>query len=320
MTGIVRHGGRVVLLAFVLSALTFPFVVRAEASSISGPVVSVDRTDVSPGERLVVTIDGFTARAVTIATCGNEARRGSSDCNMIESKGVRVGEADTPTVTQIGVFAPPVGCPCVIRVSSQNNDEVAVAPINLIGHPIGPVVGGPRLDDPLVAVSISARATPHGLMGWVGANLGGRVSYEVTVTVTNLTTEPLHQLELFGSVGRSDEDQLATFALEDSIEIGPGQTWKQVVPAEVPAPSVSSIEWQVVASRAGPTIIATSTTRHRPVLLVILAMVLVVDLSVLVIRYRMRRRADRELAGDGELSEGPIGRQAAARRAFATRR
>lgn len=292
MTRIVRHGGQVVLLALVLSALTCPSVGRAEAS-VSGPVVSVDRTDVAPGERLVVTIDGFTARAVTVATCGNEARRGSSDCNMVESKGVRVGEAGTPTVTQIGAFAPPVGCPCVIRVSSQNNDEVAIAPINLIGHPIDPVVGGPRLDAPLVAVSISARARPRGLMGWVGANLGGRVSYEVTVTVTNLTTEPLRQLQLFGSVGRSDDHQLATLALDDSIEIGPGQTWKQVVRAEVPAPSVSNVEWQVVASRAGPTITATSSTRHRPVLLMILAMVLVVDLAVLVIRYRMRRRAAR---------------------------
>lgn len=287
------------MLAFVLSALTFVSAGRAQAS-LSGPVVSVDRTEVAPGERLVATIDGFTASAVTIATCGNDARRGSSDCNMVESKGVRVGEAGTPIVTQIGVFVPPVGCPCVIRVSSQNNDEVAVVPINLIGHPIEPVVGGPRLDAPLVAVSISARATPRGLMGWVGASLGGRVSYEVTVTVTNLTTEPLHQLKLFGSVGRTEEDQLATLALDDSIEIGPGQTWKQVVPAEVPAPSVSSVEWRVVASRAGPTITTTSTTRHRPVLLLIFAIVLVIDLSVLVIRHRMRRRAECEAAAEGD--------------------
>jgi hypothetical protein len=126
------------------------------------------------------------------------------------------------------------------------------------------------------------------------------------VTVKNLTTGPLHQVHLFGSVNRNAKDELATLTLKDPGEIGAGQTWKQVLLADVPAPSLSTVQWQVVASRAGPSVAATSTTRHRPVLFMLLMMALVVDVSLLAIRSRMRRRVALEALVDSSPREAPL--------------
>jgi hypothetical protein len=289
------------VVAIVATLLGVPSVAHA-VPSVTGPVVKLNHTEVAPGDLLLVTIDGFKAQTVTIATCGNEARRGSADCDMVDSKGVRIEATGSPTVTKAGVFAPPVGCPCVIRVSSQTNDEVVVVPITLLGHPIEPIVASPSPDTPLVAVSVDATAAPRGLVGWVRSNLGGSVPYEVTVIVKNLTTGTLHHVTLFGSVGHGAGDEIAPLDLDNPGELAPGQTWTQVVAAEVPAPSLSSVQWQVVASLAGPRVVATATTKHRPVVLLILTMVLVVSFSLLAIRYRMRRRALQEVGAGQELA------------------
>jgi sortase A len=281
---------------YVLAILILGATAVDAEPSISGPVVSSNRTEVAPGDLVVLTIDRFKARTVTISICGNQARRGSVDCNMTASKGLRL-DVGTATVAQMGITSPPVGCPCVVRVSSQTNDEVAVTPIDLSGHPIEPVVGGSNLNAPLVAVSIRARAASRGLFDRIRSGLGGAVNYQVTVTVKNLTTEPVHRVNLSASV-RRNQDTLADLAFDDTVEIGPGQTWKQVVSAEMPAPSLGSIEWQVAATQAGPLVLATSTTRHHPVLLLLLTMTLVVDVALLAIRHRMRRRAVREMTGD----------------------
>jgi hypothetical protein len=181
----------------------------------------------------------------------------------------------------------------VIRVSNRTNDEVAVVPVVLIGHPVGPTIGGVDPNVALVAVGVSARPNPHGMLGWVRANLGGRVNYDVTVTVRNLTTETLTQVALFGSVARGGGAE-TDLGLDNPGAIGPGQTWQQVVSTDVPAPSFSQTRWQVVASRAGPLVTASSTTRHRPVLLLLLAVCLIVDVAFLIIRSRIRRRLARE--------------------------
>jgi hypothetical protein len=266
-----------------------------QAGASRGPSVVVEHSQLAPGDRVGLTITGFRARVVTISVCGNAAQRGAADCDMVGSKGLRL-DAGSPTVSQMRISAPPVPCPCVVRASSPSNDEVAVTPINLAGQEIAPVVGAANADAPLVALSISARPASDGGFGWVRANLGGSVTYEVTVTVTNLTTQPLHQVALAGSVGRGAADRIATLVLVDPAEIGPGQRWQQVVSAVVPAPSFARLEWNVAASHAGPTVAAASVTRHPPLLLLAASAALVLDLALLAIRQRMRRRARQELA------------------------
>ncbi|MGZ4724123.1 MAG: hypothetical protein ACXV8L_07920 [Ilumatobacteraceae bacterium] len=260
----------------------------------TGPSVSLDRSRATTGDRVNVTISGFTASIVTVAVCGNEARLGSSDCNMISSSTVQMNVSPKQTVFPLAL--PPGTCPCVIRVSSTMNDEVAVAPIILSDVPIGQVVGGPNLSQPLVAVTIEAHATPHGSIGMIGAGLGDSLPYEVTVKVRNLTTEPLSHLSVYAALRHNEDEELTTLPFGKPDVLGPGQTWTQVVPARVPAPSFRRFHWQAVVSGAGPTVTAEVSTRHRPVLLLLVLVVLVADVGFIVIRKRMRRRAAREKA------------------------
>jgi sortase A len=301
-TGWARAAGRVVTLSLVavvgLTAFAGLGGVGAQPT-ITGPSVTIDRSEVAIGEHLRVTVANFDASFVTISICGNEARRGSSDCNLIASSSIEMRPVGEETSLLFTVAAPPTGCPCAVRASNSFNDEVAVTPISLIGHPIEPTVGGPNLDEPLVSATIAARAMPRGVLGWIKSSLGGTVPYEVTVTAKNITaTETLHHVAVFGSVAKSAQEEIATLQLEEPGEIGPGQTWTQVVSADVPAPSLSKVQWQVIVSGAGPQITAVATTRHRPMLLMLLLMLLVLAVWLLAVRKWLRRRARRELARD----------------------
>lgn len=287
--------------AFTVAVLA-AFGATAHATpSTSGPAVSLDRTVVADGDRVVLTIDGFDTLHVTISVCGNEARRGSADCNMFASEGLKLDTDGTSTVVQIPIAMPPAPCPCVVRVSSRTNDEIAIAPITLTGHPVEPLAAAEGLDDPLV-VSISAQAASSGVWASARTSLGGAATYDVVVTVRNRSTVLLSNVAVAGSAVR-DHDQLATLELDDPGSIAPGQTWQQVVSAELPAPSIGAIEWKVTVSGAGPTVTAIETTRQRPVLLIALAMLLVVDVSVLTIRRRVRRRAAHADAHDDALDD-----------------
>lgn len=293
MTKLVRRLGWI--LPVVVLVVGVALVTGAAAGgSTTGPAVTLTDTTVSAGDRIMVSISGFTSPTVTISVCGNDARRGSGDCNMVKSKGVRIDPAVSPTVTKFGVSAPPVGCPCLVRVSSINGDEVAVAPITLIGHPIDPVVSAPNVDGPFVAVAVSARPAPRGAFGWMRSNLGGPFRYEVTVTVRNISTEPVHQASVSGFVRRHAGENLATMALGEPGEIGVGQTWKQTVAVVVPAPSFGGLTWHVSVSGAGPTVTAEASTRHRPILLIVITMLLIVDIGLLLMRVAIRRRIARE--------------------------
>ena len=292
MTVLVRRLAFVVPLALLAIGACLAGLAAAEGST-TGPVVSLSETTVSPGERIMVTINGFKAHTVTISVCGNDARRGSGDCNMVKSKGVRIDPAVSPTVTKFGVSEPPYGCPCLVRVSSINGDEVAVVPITLLGHPVEPVVSPPKVDGPFVAVAIKARPAPRGSFGWTRANLGGPFHYEVTVRVRNLTTEALHLARVSGFVSRSTNENVS-LPLTDPGEIGVGQTWKQTVSVTLPAPSFGKLVWHVTVSGAGPTVTADATTQHRPILLIVILMLLIIDIGLLLMRFAIRRRIARE--------------------------
>ena len=135
-----RSFARCALAAFVVATSIAGVVAPAFAGSfLVGPHAELDRTNVEVDDRVIVTIDGFEARVVTLSVCGNEGRRGSADCNMVASKGLRLDGDGTATTAQFGISAPPVPCPCIVRVASRNADEVSVVPIKISGHPTGEV-------------------------------------------------------------------------------------------------------------------------------------------------------------------------------------
>ena len=86
--------------------------VPAAAQSVTdGPTVVPDVTDLQIGQRVRMTITGFDAPVVIMAVCGNEARRGSVDCDNLGSQARENNLDGTPTIGSVVVGAPPAPCP-----------------------------------------------------------------------------------------------------------------------------------------------------------------------------------------------------------------
>ncbi len=99
------------------------------AHASDGPKVTLDRPEAAPGEKVLVSMSGFTAaRGVSISVCGNLARRGSADCAMASSQGIGDRSVSRRHVAELLVQPPPLPCPCLVRVTSTSGDEFAVAP------------------------------------------------------------------------------------------------------------------------------------------------------------------------------------------------
>ena len=255
----------------------------------SGPKITLDRDKVSIGDSVRVTITGFDTSYVVISVCGNEARRGSADCNMVQSDGRPLSQDGTPTIGVMPISTPPAPCPCVIRVASRMNDQVAISAITIVGHPVAEVVDAVDAP-PGVSVSIRAVAAPNGVTGWVKSSLGGGAAYDVTIAVKNQSTTPISRLAVTASAGRGGNSDIAVPDFGDPGTILPGQTWQQTVTATVSAPSLGTVNWRASVAGAGMGAQATTSTQNVPWLLLALVAFLVIDLALLLVRFRIRRR------------------------------
>jgi hypothetical protein len=278
--------------SLVVLVLLAAVVVVSTASGVSaqstGPSIVVDAQQVEAGQRVTVTFDGFEARSAMLSVCGNRAARGSGDCDMVESQGVRLRHMDVVLTHDMTVTVPPFPCPCVIRAVGVETGEVAITPIDLVGHPVGEVVE-PSLGQPLVDVGLSTAGASNGLVSWMRQSLGGPSPQLVTVSVRNRTTGVLSGAAVHGSVTRSGVS-VAEFDL-DTGEIGPGQTWTGTTEVELPAPAIGTYEWTATASGVGPVVTSETSTRSVPWLLILLVLMLVWDLTAMVVRRIQRRRA-----------------------------
>lgn len=274
------------ILVLVLSTVLLP-ADGVAAETTAGPTVLLDRAEARAGEKLVVTLTGWAGRAVTLSVCGNLARRGSPDCNIVASQGVGVA-LDRPTTTDFVVSPPPTTCPCVIRAADATQDQVATAPLLLVGVPVGLVIEPAR--GPLVDVSVSARKVSTGVIDVMRSKLGGPTSYEVTVKVRNQTMYPLSSIALTGAAGRSRSSG-ESFAIPSLGRLEPGQTRERVLRATLPAPVVGRFVWQVTASGAGPTVYAEVTSETVPVGLLALTAILLVDFAMMMWRRGGRSRS-----------------------------
>lgn len=285
------------LLALVLVGGS-PRAAEAQAQ-VTGAAIALDKTAVQPGQRVWVTLTGWKAKSVTLSVCGNLARQGSVDCNLAGSQTEKLRPSPESTRTELTVFAPPGTCPCVVRASSAAQEEVAFAPVELVGVPVGPVVG-PTLVDP-VAVEMDVREAENGLMASLRSALGGEISYDVTVVVRNQSPETLDRISVAGSVGRSDDDTAVSFDVPIPRQLRPGEVWRHQQPVTVPAPVLRRLSWRVIASGAGAPATAQTVTSHFPVAFWILLVLLAVDIAVMswyftVRRRRLRRGSDEERA------------------------
>ena len=271
----------------------------AEAQTTDGPGVAVSQTDITTGDRVIVTINQFESPEVTISVCGNNALRGSADCNMPDSEGVALRPRGVPTGVELPIAVPPVPCPCVLRVSTRNNEQVAYAPINLIGHPTAPLTPPEELKDPL-DVRVAAAQTAVGLMDRLRSSVGGATQYDIEVTVRNRSAATFSSIRVSGSAGRNPGEELVRIDFDSPGTLEPGQTWTGTATSELPALTLGEVEWRVTASGAGSPTTGTATTDGTPWLLWTLAVVLVLDLVILLVRLVMRLVRKRRAPADPE--------------------
>lgn len=156
-----------------LAALGLVAVVSVPAGALAadaGPTVAVTpvtdagvEAPTAPGTPLSVTLEGWPGVVVTVAVCGNEARRGSADCDQIGSKGVGLTrEGSGSAVVRPN---PPGACPCVVRVSTPTQALVRTAPVDLpwlpTAEPVGPVAvesSSPSMGTPAAVVAADSPA------------------------------------------------------------------------------------------------------------------------------------------------------------------
>lgn len=265
-----------------------------------GPTIALDRSAVAPGERVVITLAGWSGRAVTLSVCGNRAERGSMDCNLTASQGVPLNRDGSAKAAELVVTSPTLPCPCVVLASSTQNEEKAIATLDLVGHPVGSIIES-ATQIPL-RLTLEARRARGGLVGPVRSTLGGPISYEVTVTVTNQTSDVLSGVVVAGTAGRTRNDDVAGLDLPAVGPLEPGQTWVYTAYPTVPAPAIGDFVFQVVASGAGPSVTTDQSVRSFPVGLVVLGVVFAVDVVAIIWRRLARRRRQDAGADDG----GPI--------------
>lgn len=269
----------------------------------ASPTIVLDRNAAKVGETVLVTIQGFEAKSVTLTICGNQARRRSADCNLPNSEGQRLSETDPATVAALPVVAPGPTCPCVVVASTSGFDQVAMAPIEILGHPVGPVVGPLPVD--ALDIDVTAERSSPGIVPGLRAMLGGPTTYEVRVAVTSRVAEPIESVVLTGTVGRSGRD-VATLPLPVMGSLQPGETWQDTVRVEVPAPVIGNLTWEVHALGTGLNASSTSSMSAVPWLLVVLVGILLVDVAAIVAR-RWSGRHQRRVGGSGAASPLPVG-------------
>jgi len=256
----------------------------------AGPTITPSTVTIEPGQRIEVTFDGWDARLATLMVCGNAARRGSGDCDQVHSQGVTLrGVGLSGDLASMVIYAPQLTCPCALRAIGVDTHETALVPIDIVGHPGGPVVDAPG--GTLIDMSVSAERADAGVSDAVRSWLGGPVAYDVTVEVVNLTLSRLDDVVVYGSAGRSGGKDVAGFAMKPGPIEG-GRTWSGVVRVELPAPTIGAYDWHATASGAGPVVNASSSSKQVPWLLFVVIALLVGDLIFVVVRFLKRRRAN----------------------------
>jgi hypothetical protein len=275
--------------------------------TVSAPLVELDRYTMRPNDLVTITTAGFTQGGIFATVCGNDALRGSSDCNVAASEGIETRRDGTPDTQVMVVAAPPTSCPCVIRVASSDNTEVAFADITLIGHPVVEPVFGPNRSVEPLAVSISAEPVSEGTLGWVRSSLGGPTEYSVTVTIRNRSNVDAQRVVINGAAGAAIDDIDVVLDLASPGVIARDSEWQETVRAVLPAPVFGTSVWRVDVLSGGPTVRSTDTTSHLPGLLILGIAILLLDLVLLLARLVIRRRM-RARAG---LDEGESRRPAA---------
>ena len=150
---------------------------------------------------MVVRGEGWpAARLAQVQVCGNQAGRGSPDCDQGRAVTVPV-EADGSFATLLTLAVPPVACPCVVRGTSAGGPQAVVVPITLDGTlAAARVVGAADRPDRRLEITGAELAGGGPWTAWFGAPPRRTVSFTVRNVGNVVVTDPAFTV----AVGRGE--------------------------------------------------------------------------------------------------------------------
>jgi hypothetical protein len=261
---------------------------HGDTNGSSGPAVVVSPASVGIGDDVIVELDNWPSGPVNVAVCGNNARRGSEDCDLINSAAVAVRGA-APAYLRFTITAPPVGCPCVVRASTSASETVRAAPVTISGLPLGTdiapsdPVGTPRQ----LHVSVRLVRDEESLGERVLPPFAGPVEYTLAVTLHNTGATPLRNLRIVGSVGKS-KTNAEPIDHPAPVSLAAGEVKRIPVGVHVSAPAWGGYRvFGAVYGAAAPTTFAVAASNDP------WALELMVPLLLLVLAYFVHRHEQR---------------------------
>jgi hypothetical protein len=231
------NSGRLRAPAFVLLGTIFVVVPLVGASAAAPePSISVSPGESAPGETVVVRLDNWPATTANVSVCGNQANRGSQDCDLRGAQGVGI-TGSGPTFLSFPLTVPPVGCPCVIRAESPTGDLVRTTTIELAGVPVVPPLPavGPGAATQL---QVKTKVLDEGASwprSWL-APFGGPVTRTLSITLRNMGTTPLSGMRVVAFVGR-DRSSGEPVASAPVSALAPQTAETLEFPVEISAPT-----------------------------------------------------------------------------------
>lgn len=140
------------------------------------PTISIVQNQLMATTTTLVQLDHWPAGRVDVMVCGDDARRASTDCDLVHAGAVTVPVAGTARV-RLPPPTPPIGCPCVVRASAQETPLVRTLRLDLPGVPrltAEQTPPDPNAGPPATHVSRAGRAAslassidlPEGVVRW----------------------------------------------------------------------------------------------------------------------------------------------------------
>ena len=175
---------RRIVLGVALALMLTPTASFAQsANSKPSPTVTLSVAAGTVGQRVSVTGQNFSpGTAVSIQVCGNEAREGSTDCDVVAGQTVVTDDQGT-FHGQVVVRFPPVPCPCVVWATSHSGaSTTATAPLGIVAAQYTPpVLVAPSAPPSDVEVVQAVLEQHESWRGWFGLPVDARL----TLTIRN---------------------------------------------------------------------------------------------------------------------------------------
>lgn len=266
----------------VTAALVLLVAVRP--ASGADPTLTTSTDVATPGDTVVVQLEGWPVGPVDVTVCGNGARRGSEDCDLIGGQAVGIKPVGV-TLLDFQVTTPPVPCPCVLRASTSASDLVRTVPLAVRGVPTGPELPpDPSASPSNLALHATLKDTTQDWpVSWAPA-FAGPVRRALVVTLENRGTSALIHLRVVGTVGRgaSSGEPIPVRRIE---RLDPGTRRTISLPVQISAPAWGDYMVSGRVYGSGEAVAFRVKTSNDP-----WGLELLVPLTLLVIAHVLRRR------------------------------